>query len=772
MNSNDTTALTGVLEKIVFFNDENSYCIAELSLNKTNKKVTILGTLPNIQCGETLSVKGEWIEHKKHGKQFKVNDFSTKLPASIYGIKKYLGSGLIRGIGKSYADKIVDYFGTETLKIISTESARLSEIPGIGQSRVKSIKAAWEEQVTVRDVLLFLQTYGVTPSQCLKLVKKYGHNTKRIIQDNPYKIAEEIDRIGFKTADQLALNLGFPTNSKERIDAGILHTLNKIQDSGHTIALIPMLNEQAAQLLGLEQRLVGNQIEALIKAKKLYSIQAYNADDAFLGPAVQSPTYAFYEAKIAEAIHLIYNSKSNLPDIKLDSAIKWAQDKAGFQFESKQSLAVQTALSHKITVITGGPGTGKTTILRAIVEILSAKKCKVILTSPTGRAAQRLSESTQKEAKTIHRLLKFDPSTGSFFHNKENLLTCDCIIIDETSMVDTQLAASLFDAIPSTAHLILVGDSDQLPSVGSGNILSDLKNTSFSNVVRLDTIYRQAKESRIITTAHNILKGVHEPDMTLQSLHHLDPEIDFNFIEAEDDERMLKAILYLVKEYLPKIAHNGTIDPIQDIQILSPMHKGSGGIQNLNEALQNCLNNSAKSKSRMTEQKDYQSAKQIFFKEKTQKPLPFEIAYGNDYYRIGDKVIQTINNYDKNVFNGDIGIIRSISADESSISILYNQNLVEYKRNELSQIQFAYALSIHKSQGSEYPIVILPLMKQHFIMLQRNLLYTAITRAKEKLFIIGSKDAYSIAVKNNKTDVRRTNLLKRLKKISEKDSVK
>ena len=767
MNSNHTTALTGVLEKIVFFNDENSYCIAELSINKTNKKVTILGTLPNIQCGETLSVKGEWIEHGKHGKQFKVNNFSTKLPASIYGIKKYLGSGLIRGIGKSYADKIVDHFGTDTIQIISTESARLAEIPGIGQSRVKSIKAAWEEQVAVRDVLLFLQTYGVTPSQCVKLVKKYGNNTKRIIQDNPYKIANEIDRIGFKTADQLALNLGFPTNSKERIDAGILHTVNKVQESGHTIALIPMLNEQASQLLGLEQRLIGNRIEALIKSKKLYAIQAYDSQDSCLGPAVQSPTFAFYEAKIAEAISLIYHSKSNLPEIKLDSAIKWAQEKAGFQFETKQSLAVQTALSNKISIITGGPGTGKTTILRAIVEILSAKKCKVILASPTGRAAQRLSESAKKEAKTIHRLLKFDPSTGSFFHNKGNLLSCDCIIIDETSMVDTQLAASLFDAIPSTAHLVLVGDSDQLPSVGSGNILSDLKHSSFSKVVRLDTIYRQAKESRIIITAHNILKGDNQPEMTLQSLHHLDPEIDFNFIEAEDDERMLKAILYLVKDYLPKVGNDGTIDPIEDIQILSPMHKGSGGIQNLNDAVQNCLNNSAKAKRRLDEEKNYQSAKQVYFKEKTQKPLPFEIAYGNIYFRIGDKVIQTINNYDKNVFNGDIGILKSISADESTVSIGYGQNIVEYKRNELSQIQLAYALSIHKSQGSEYPIVILPLMKQHFIMLQRNLLYTAITRAKEKLYIIGSVEAYSIAVKNNKTDVRRTNLVKKFKALME-----
>ncbi len=762
MHSNYTDNVSGVLEKIIFFNEETSYCIAELTTDITNKKITIYGSLANIQCGETLNLKGNWVEHEKHGTQFKVSTFTTKLPASIHGIKKYLGSGLVRGIGKSYANKIVNHFGTDTINIISEKSARLAEVPGIGKSRIKSIRDAWEEQSAVRDVLLFLQTYGVTPSQCLKLVKKYGLNTKRIIQDQPYKIANEIERIGFKTADQIALNLGFPTNSKERIHAGILHSVYQIEEKGHTISMVSELVVYTAQLLTIEKELISHQIKYLIKIKKLFEVQAFGQKNEPLGLAVQSSRYAYHESRISESINLISQSKSVLPKIKLDSAIEWIKEKSKITFEKQQLIAVKTALLNKVTIITGGPGTGKTTILRAVVDILSAKRSKIVLASPTGRAAQKLSASTNKAATTIHRLLKFDPSTGGFFYNKRNPIVCDCIIIDEASMIDAILASALFEAIPNEAHLILVGDSDQLPSVGAGNILSDLKHSPQCKVVRLEAIYRQSFESQIITTAHDILHGVSKPNMSLQSLHHLDPKVDFNFIEVEDDELMLKALLYLVRDYLPK---SEAICPVEDIQVLSPMHKGNGGIQALNQALQTCLNDPLKSKERISKSDNYISAKQTFFRERTQKPLPHEIAFGTTFFRVGDKVIQTINNYDKNVFNGDMGIIKSISADGTGLTILFNETQIEYKRNELHEIQLAYALSIHKSQGSEYPIVILPLLKQHFIMLQRNLLYTAITRAKEKLFIIGSLDAYAIAVRNNKTDTRRSNLIIKLKEI-------
>ena len=762
MHSNYTDTVNGVLEKIIFLNEENAYCIAELTTDITNKKITIYGTLANVQCGETLSLQGNWVEHEKHGTQFKVSTFSTKLPASIHGIKKYLGSGLVHGIGKSYANKIVNYFGTDTLDIISKKSARLAEVPGIGKSRIKSIKEAWEEQAAVRDVLLFLQTYGVTPAQCLKLVKKYGLNAKRIIQDQPYKIADEIERIGFKTADQIALNLGFSTNSKERIHAGILHSVSQIEEKGHTISIVSELIVKTAQLLSIEKELITNQIKYLITIKKLFEIKAYNQKNEPLGLAVQSARYTYHESKVSESINLISQTKSILPKIKLDAALKWIKEKSTITFEKQQLEAIKTALVNKVSIITGGPGTGKTTILRAIVEILSAKRSKIVLASPTGRAAQKLSSSTKKEATTIHRLLKFDPSARGFFHNKNNPIVCDCIIIDEASMIDTLLASALFEAIPYGAHLILVGDSDQLPSVGAGNILSDLQYSPQCQVVRLEAIYRQSCESQIITTAHDIIKGISKPSMSLQSLHHLDPKVDFNFIEVEDDELMLKAMLYLVKDYLPK---SGSICPIQDIQVLSPMHKGNGGIQALNQALQNCLNNDLESKKRISKSNNYKSAKQTFFRERTQKTLLHEITFGTTSLRLGDKVIKTVNNYDKNVFNGDMGVINSISADGSGLTILFSEKKIEYKRNELHEIQLAYALSIHKSQGSEYPIVILPLLKQHFVMLQRNLLYTAITRAKEKLYIIGSLDAYAIAVKNNKTDSRQSNLIRKLKEI-------
>lgn len=759
---NDQT-ISGVLERIIYFNEENAYCVAEVQVPDSKQPVTILGALPGVQCGETLQLNGEWTRHPQHGDQFKVAQFKSQLPASVHGIRKYLGSGLIHGIGKSYAKKIVGHFGADTLKVISEDSGRLHEIPGIGKQRAKSIKAAWDEQSAVRDVMMFLQTYGITPSQCVRLVKKYGSGAKRILQDEPYRLAEDIERIGFKTADKIALNLGFPTNSKERIDAGIMHTMRQLEDEGHTLGTETMILEQATQLLSLEPSLIQQRISALDQGERLYGIQAYDHNQENLGGAYQLPATAGAEKRIAEAIARIAQTESILPSIKVDAAIEWAQSRVGFELAEQQAAALKNTFGAKVSVITGGPGTGKTTILRAVVDIVSAKRARLCLASPTGRAAQRLAEASGATASTIHRLLKYDALTRSFTHNEDNPLPCDFLILDETSMLDTRLAASLFQAIPSGAHLLLVGDADQLPSVGAGNVLGDLMAAPPAKVTRLDTIYRQGKESGIVTTAHAILKGETHPGMTFRSLRDLDPSKDFTFIEAEQPEQCLQAIKYLAKEYIPK-SHN--IDPTRDLQVMSPMHRGSGGITILNTELQEALNPKPKAESRLRSDPDYAPAAQTHFREKTRKPLPVEIEYGSSTFRIGDKVIQTRNNYDKNVYNGDTGIIKAIAADSSGITIEFDER-VEYTKGELSEIQHAYAISIHKSQGSEYPVAIIPLLKQHFLLLQRNLVYTGITRARRKVYIVGSLDAYAMAIKNNKQQVRLTHLQTRLRRACE-----
>ena len=762
-NANDQS-ITGVLERIIFFNEENAYCVAEVSVTNGKQPVTVLGALPGVQCGETLKLHGEWTRHATHGDQFKVGSFKSQLPASVHGIRKYLGSGLVHGIGKSYAKKIVDHFGADTLRIISEESGRLHEIPGIGKTRAKSIKAAWDEQSAVRDVMMFLQTYGVTPSQCVRLVKKYDSGAKRILQDEPYRLAEDIERIGFKTADKIALNLGFPTNSKERIDAGIVHTMRTLEDEGHTLGTVQMITENATKLLGVDPVDIQRRIHALNDAKKLIPIKAYDEKNELLGPACQIPATASAEMRIAEAIARIHNTAATLPSIKIEPAITWAQQRAGFEFAEQQAEALRTTLSSKISIITGGPGTGKTTILRAVVDILRAKRTRILLASPTGRAAQRLAEASGAAASTIHRLLKYDGASRTFTYNEDNPLPCDLLILDETSMLDTRLAASLLQAVPSGAHLLLVGDADQLPSVGAGNILGDLMAAPPATVTRLDTVYRQGKESGIVTTAHNILKGDTHPGATFRSLRDLQASNDFSFIEADTPEQCVKAIVYLARDYIPK--HHKK-NAVKDIQIMSPMHRGTCGITVLNTEIQAALNSKAEAESKQRSDPDYTPSAQWHFREKTRKPLPVEIAYGTNTFRVGDKVIQTRNNYDKNVFNGDMGIIRAVAADSSGVTIEFTGEIIEYTKGELSEIQLAYCISIHKSQGSEYPVVIIPLLKQHFMLLQRNLVYTGITRARQKVYLVGSLDAYSMAIRNNDQQVRRTHLQRRLRKAVE-----
>ena len=714
--------IRGVLERIMFSNEENHFLIGDLRPEDKKATITVTGTMPGVQCGETLEVTGDWIVNPKFGTQFKVTEVKSKLPSSVHGIRKYLGSGLIPGIGKHFANKIVDCFEADTLKIISNESARLREVPGIGAGRAKSIKAAWEEQNAIREVMLFLQTYGVTSARCVRLVKQYGNEAKTILENEPYRVAREIDGIGFKTADQIALNLGFGNDSPKRLDAGLLFSLQELESDGHTCVSMRLWVEHATKLLETDEVNIEARVAQLIDSKEVISV-----DDAH---RIQLPHLHRAETSIAEVISRSLKTKSALPPIKVDLAIEWAQEKASFGFADEQAEAIRTALTQKTSIITGGPGTGKTTILRALVQIIKAKKVEVILAAPTGRAAQRMSEATRGFAKTIHRLLKWDPQKGRFAHNESNPLKGGFFIVDESSMLDVRLASSLVRAIPQSAHIVLVGDVNQLPSVGAGNVLKDLIESKSVPVTRLQKIFRQNEESSIITTAYNVLNGAKGTPYLLESTGELGAQYDLQFIKATGAEECLRVIEYLCKDFIPNKLRK---DPLRDTQVLAPMHRGTVGISNINSVLQKSLN----------------THKNGF-------------SFGAYKYCIGDKIIQNRNNYDLNIYNGDIGTIESIDYENSTVQIQFDSEQVEMTRSDLLDVSLAYAISVHKSQGSEYPIVIIPLVKAHFMMLQRNLLYTALTRGKKKIFIVGDPVAYFMAVNNADPARRFTDLKEKL----------
>ena len=712
--------IEGVLERITFYNEENGFLIGKLKGNDGKEEIAVVGKAPKVQCGETLVLAGNWTMNPKHGKQFSFESFESKLPASAYGIKKYLASGLIHGIGKTYANKIVDHFGADTLRIISEESARLLEIEGIGKMRAKSIKHAWEEQKAVREVMMFLQTYGVTDALCLRLVRKYGNEAKTILETDPYRIIREVKGIGFKTADRIALNLGLASNGPPRIDAGILHVMQECEDNGHTHFDRREIALQATELLEANSSEVENRISALLQQGEVVES---------MPDWVQLPTTARAENTLAHSLSLLIKGKSSLPSILVDKAVEWAQQRAGFGFAQAQEDGVKQALNCKASILTGGPGTGKTTILRALVSILKAKKTKVLLAAPTGRAAKRMSESTSHFAQTVHRLLKFDPSQGGFSMNEQNPLICDYLIMDESSMLDTRLAAALARALPANAHLLLVGDADQLPSVGSGNVLKDLIDCGHLPVTRLSVTFRQADDSGIVGLAHAILSGRSSPPPPLEPSSSIPRHHDVHFIRAESPEECVQVVCDLCQRVLPKSLR---IDPTSQVQILAPLHRGIGGIGNLNDQIRDALN-----------------------------PNGATHVVGSMLFREGDKVIQTRNNYDKDVFNGDLGIIRKVDSINGVLEIDFDDRQVQYERMEVTDLQPAYAISIHKSQGSEYPVVIFPLLKQHFMMLQRNLVYTGLTRAKKKVFFVGDPAAYAMAIRNNKTTARQTDLIRK-----------
>ena len=714
--------LSGVLERIIFLNEENQYCVGEIRESGERDSIVISGVLPGVQCGETLELEGDWVIHPRHGDQFKIRAYTSKLPSSVYGIRKYLGSGLVPGIGKVYANKIVDHFGTETLRVISEESVRLRDVPGIGAHRAKAIKEAWESQRSVRDVMMFLQTYGVSVAQCLRLVKKYGSAAKLIIQRQPYTIAREIDGIGFKTADRIAINIGFANDSPQRIEAGILYALQTLEDNGHTGYPLPEFQSFASELMEADSNLIAKHLDILINAG---SIRIPSGGDILQLPATEEA-----ERKVAHSVSQILSHASRQPPIKIEAAIEWAQKRAGFGFGPDQVNAIRSALTEKISIITGGPGTGKTTILRAVLEILRAKRVKVLMASPTGRAAQRMTEATGGFAQTIHRLLKYDPFQGQFTVNEDSPLKVDTLIVDEASMLDNRLASVLLRAIPAAAHLILVGDVDQLPSVGAGNVLRDLISSVRVKVTRLEKIFRQEEQSSIVRVAHEILHGNPSPPYPKNSLTGEDAKYDFQFLKTTSPEQCLDLIKSICRDFIPAYTD---FNPVRDVEILAPIHKGIAGITNLNRELQATLNTSKRG-----------------------------LSVGSSSYRVGDKIIQTRNNYEKNIFNGDLGIVSSINPESSSLAAEFDGEIIEFDRLDIADLKLAYAISVHKSQGSEFPVVVLPLLKQHYMMLQRNLLYTAISRGKKKVFIVGDPTAYAMAVRNKKSVARHTDLKRKI----------
>ena len=723
--------LTGVVERIIFLNEENHYTIAEVRPDseagaERAEAVTVVGALPGVECGETLHLTGEWTKHSVHGSQFKIAAFRSELPASVYGIRKYLGSGLVSGIGKVYANKIVDAFGTDTFRVLSEESGKLRDVEGIGKKRAAAIKLAWDGKRTERELYIFLQTYGVTPSQCLKLVNRYGGEAKAILLKEPYRVAREIDGIGFKTADRIAINLGFANDAPPRLDAGIFYALETLQEEGHTAFPEKEFITHAAGLLETMHDRIAARIEAQVASNQLV-----RHPDAAAGPLLQLPPNDFAERMIARSIGRIRKGPSGLPPIKIEAALKWAEGREGFTFHPLQQAAVRHALGNKLTVLTGGPGTGKTTCLRALVDILKFKKVRVHLAAPTGRAAQRLAEATGGYASTLHRLLKFDPSRGGFTANQDHPLATDFLIVDEASMLDSRLAAALFQAVPSRAHLVLVGDVDQLPSVGAGNVLKDVIAASGAPVTRLAVIYRQQGQSLIVATAHAINDGDTSVPPAVAEVSALGAEGDLAFVLATSAEDCLRKVVELCTEHIPR--HYPALHPVRDVQVLAPKHKGVAGVSNLNVELQAALN------------------------QKTGGP-----ALAGARFRPGDKIIQLRNNYDKNLFNGDIGFVTATDGAAGGLTAEFDGDVHEFTRGELSDAALAYAISIHKSQGSEYPVVVIPLLKAHFMMLERNLLYTAITRGRRKVFLVGEPAAYGMAVRNRESKQRITHLRQQL----------
>jgi exodeoxyribonuclease V alpha subunit len=730
-STSNAESLQGVVERLTYHSAETGYTVARLKAPRTSELVTIVGSFANIQAGQTLHLEGLWRDHPKYGQQFQVVKYRETKPATITGIEKYLGSGLIKGVGPVTAKRIVAHFGVETLEIIENQIERLQEVPGIALKRVKLIQQAWLTQKAIKEVMLFLQGHGVSTTYAVKIYKQYGDDSIDIVTRNPYQLATDVYGIGFVTADAIARNLGIDPGSEFRYRSGILHVLTEASEDGHCFLPQSELVERVVKRLAIEDHQPDpDEIQALSTQMALDGeLVLQGGSDQFEGQFIcYSPPFYGAEQGMADRLTRLLAQEVRVDLPRVQRWIDRFTEKTGLQLSEQQRQAVEMAASHRILVLTGGPGTGKTFTTRTIVALWKAMGKTIALASPTGRAAQRLSEMAGQEAKTVHRLLEFDPSAMEFKRNGQSPIDAEAIIVDEASMLDLFLANSLIKAIALHAQLLVVGDTDQLPSVGPGNVLADLIASGKIPVIRLNQVFRQAQTSQIVSNAHRINHGQF-PQLEAVSDQ---PQTDCLWLNAPEPPHGVQAIRDIVANLIPTLG----FDAAGDVQVLCPMVRGDVGTRNLNQVLQQLINPPAAHKS--------------------------EITRGGTILRVGDRIIQQVNDYDREVFNGDLGTVWSIDSDEQDVMVRFAERIVKYDYADLNEIALAWAITIHKSQGSEYPVVILPTYMQHYLLLSRNLIYTGLTRAKKLAIFVGPQKAIGFATRQVKDQQRYTLLSQRL----------
>jgi exodeoxyribonuclease V alpha subunit len=723
--STPSEEIAGLVERVTFFNEESGFAVLRVKVRGHRELVTVLGSLPAVSAGEWLNAKGWWVRDKEHGLQFKATALKATPPTTSEGVERYLAGGFVKGVGPVLAKKLVEHFGAEVLGVISDNPADLESVDGIGPKRRERIATAWQEGMQIREIMLFLHSHGVSTGRAVRIFKTYGNLAIQTVQENPYTLAKEIHGIGFATADQIAQSVGIPKDSQNRARAGIDHVLLGATSEGHCALPLEKLKAAAVKLLEVPVETIEQALSHMLTGGFLL-LEEIDGE-----PLVFLPHLRKAEEGIATKIKRLAGAGVTYPKIDFEKAVTWVEKQTGKTLAPSQREALKAVLTSRVSIITGGPGVGKTTLVNSILLILRAKKVKCLLCAPTGRAAKRLTETTGMEAKTIHRLLEVDPATGRFQRNEDKPLECDLLIVDETSMVDVLLMYALLRALPKTSALIMVGDVDQLPSVGSGNALRDLIDSGVVPVVRLTEVFRQAASSNIITSAHLIRQG------KMPELRTAEAGSDFHFVERETPEEIAATLVRLVQDRIPK---GYRLDSIRDIQVLCPMNRGSIGVRELNTVLQSALN-----------------------PVRLGEPAAERFGWR---FQVRDKVIQTENDYKKEVFNGDIGTIEKIDPVEQELSIRFDDRLVTYDFGELDEVSLAYAVTIHKSQGSEFPAVVIPVAMQHYMLLQRNLIYTGITRAKRLLVVVGQKKALGLAIRNDQSRKRYSGLLSSLKETS------